>query len=135
LTIGHHGIFSLTPIWLLAVPGLFWLWRGQGYRMGALAGLIAAPAVICLTFYILRPQVERNYGGTAHGFPWIVWVSPLWLMAMLPTADKLSGSRVGRSLGYFLLAVSVLSVTYPVWNPWTFPWLTNLFVYEGWSSF
>ncbi|MGA2031428.1 MAG: hypothetical protein ABSG68_04165, partial [Thermoguttaceae bacterium] len=27
--VGHHGIFSLTPMWLLSVAGLLaWLWRG-----------------------------------------------------------------------------------------------------------
>ena len=27
--VGHHGIFSLTPVWLLAVPGVILLGWGR----------------------------------------------------------------------------------------------------------
>jgi hypothetical protein len=26
--IGHHGVFSLTAIWMFAIPGVYWLSRG-----------------------------------------------------------------------------------------------------------
>ena len=32
--VGHHGIFSLTPIWLLSVAGLgAWMWRNRDPRL------------------------------------------------------------------------------------------------------
>ena len=32
--VGHHGVFSLTPIWLLSVAGVAgWMWRGQDPRL------------------------------------------------------------------------------------------------------
>ncbi len=68
------------------------LWRARRFR--ELALLIAAAVVVCLTFYILRPQVDRNYGGMTSGFRWMFWFAPLWLVAMLPAADRLSSSRV-----------------------------------------
>jgi hypothetical protein len=132
LLIGHHGIFSLTPVWLLAIPGVFLLWLGAEYRLRDLAILIALITVVCIAFYILRPTVERNYGGMTSGFRWVFWLAPLWLMAVLPAADKLSVSRWGRLLGCVFIAFSALSASYPIWNPWTQPWLMHLWEYMGW---
>ena len=36
--VGHHGIFSLTPVWLLSIAGtVVWMWRGRE-RAAALVG-------------------------------------------------------------------------------------------------
>jgi hypothetical protein len=134
--VGHHGIFSLTPVWLLMIPGVVLLARersGYGYR--ALAGMIAVITVICVTFYILRPPLDRNYGGMTSGFRWVFWLAPLWLVASLPAADWLASRRWGRGLAYVLLALSVVSVVYPTWNPWTYPWLTDFWLYMEWEEF
>jgi len=50
---------------------------------------------------------------------------------MLPAADSLARRRWTRGLGLILLALSVLSGTYPTWNPWTHPWLMNFMQYLG----
>ena len=54
--VGHHGIFSLTPIWLLSVAGM-WMWlRSPDAVRRDLAIGIAAMTLICLVFYIgFRP--------------------------------------------------------------------------------
>jgi hypothetical protein len=130
-TIGHHGVFSLTPIWLLSAWGIALLWRGRRFR--ELALMIAVLSIVCLTFYILRPQADRNYGGMTSGFRWMFWFAPLWLVALLPAADRLSHSRAGRGIALVLLALSVLSASYPTWNPWTHPWLWNWVEYLGWT--
>jgi hypothetical protein len=136
LFIGHHGIFSLTPFWLLMIPGVVLLFRARnGYGYSALAAMIVIVTVVCMTFYILRPPLDRNYGGMTSGFRWVYWLAPLWLIASLPAADWLAGKRWGRAIGYVLLALSVLSVVYPTWNPWTYPWLTNFWIYMGWEQF
>ena len=130
--VGHHGIFSLTPIWLLIFPGLI-LWAvSKDYRSPSVAISIALISAVCIAFYICLPVEERNYGGMTSGFRWVFWLAPLWLLAILPVADKLSGWLAGRLLGYLLLACSVLSAAYPVWNPWVQPWLWNLWTYLGW---
>ena len=64
-------------------------------------------------------------GGTS-GLRWMFWLAPLWLLTMLPMADILARRRWTRALALVLLAFSVLSATYPTWNPWTHPWLMNL---------
>jgi hypothetical protein len=72
---------------------------------------------------LLRPLEDRNYGGVAAGFRWMFWFAPLWLLVMLPAADRMAPSRRWRIVGLVLLGFSVLSASYPTWNPWTHPWI------------
>jgi hypothetical protein len=134
--IGHHGIFSLTPMWLLSAWGTWiWLRRGTTAERQLAAG-IALLTVVVLTFYIgLRPQIDRNYGGMTSGLRWLFWLAPLWLVVMLPAADRLSQCRRGMSVALVLLTFSVLSANYPTWNPWTQPWIYNWLQSCGWRGF
>jgi hypothetical protein len=134
--VGHHGVFSLTPMWVLSVVGLgIWIARGSR-RQRELAAGIALLSIVCLVFYIgLRPQDDRNYGGMTSGFRWVFWLAPLWLAAMVPAADRLAVSRRGMAFGLVLLAFSVLSASYPTWNPWTQPWIYNWLETNDWHGF
>ncbi|HEX4415745.1 MAG TPA: hypothetical protein VH107_19090 [Lacipirellulaceae bacterium] len=131
--VGHHGVFSLTPIWLIAFAGAgMWLVSPE-CRYRELSALILSVSVICLIFFIgLRPQEDRNYGGMTSGFRWMFWCAPLWLVAMIPAADRLARSTAGQVFAAVLLSFSVLSVSYPTWNPWTHPWLYNWLQWCGW---
>jgi len=122
--IGHHGIFSLTPVWLLSLAGTMrWLRSGDARKRWLALG-IALLTLTVLVFYIaLRPQVDRNYGGMTCGLRWMFWFAPLWLVTMLPAVDWLSRTRLRQSIALGFLALSVFSVSYPTWNPWTQPWL------------
>lgn len=130
---GHHGVFSLTPIWLLAWAGLAYSAVARGGTPRAAAAAILLVSVTCLAFYLLRPLEDRNYGGMTSGFRWMFWFAPLWLFGLLPAADGLAGRRWGRCLAGLLLAASVMSAAYPTWNPWTHPWLYNFLEYLGWA--
>ena len=131
--VGHHGIFSLTPVWLLSVAGaVIWCWKGRDRRLRELALLIAAVTLVCLAFYLTRPLIYRNYGGMTCGLRWMFWFAPLWLLLMLPAADGLSARWWTRGIALILLLLSVLSATYPTWNPWTHPWLVNYLHYLEW---
>jgi hypothetical protein len=132
--VGHHGIFSLTPVWLASLAGLWILLARRGTAATAervVAAAILICTVACLAFYVTRPLEDRNYGGTATGFRWALWFAPLWLFAMLPAADALAGTRVRRIAAAILLAISVASASYPTWNPWTLPWLA---VYQDYRT-
>jgi len=134
--VGHHGVFSLTPIWLLSMVGLSMGMLKGDARQRQLALGIAMLSVVCLVFYIgFRPQADRNYGGMTSGFRWMFWFAPLWLFAMIPAADWLGRSRARQALALTLLAFSALSASYPTWNPWTHPWLYQWLEYCGWKSF
>ncbi|MBN2023900.1 MAG: hypothetical protein JW809_14045 [Pirellulales bacterium] len=130
--VGHHGIFSLTPMWLLSVAGvLVWLVRGDRNRR-ELAVLVGGVSVVCLVFFLFLETHGRNYGGMSCGFRWVFWLAPLWLVVMLPAADAMARRGWTQALALVLLAASVLSASYPTWNPWTHPWLLDYLHYLGW---
>jgi hypothetical protein len=129
--VGHRGIFSLTPAWLLVVPGLLAL-RGRRGGTAEFAAAIAAVSVVVIAFYLARPQVDRNYGGMSAGFRWVFWLAPLWVAAAVPAADRLARSRTGRAVALALLALSVVSVAAPTWNPWTHTWIHRGLTHAGW---
>jgi phage shock protein PspC (stress-responsive transcriptional regulator) len=132
MTVGHHGLFSLSPIWLLAMLGMI---GGMGAAVGARRALsviaFLATAVV-IGFYIWK---TNNYEGWTSGPRWQFWLIPLFLLAMLPIADGLGEARGGRTIAYLFLAVSVFSAVYPVFNPWRHPWIYNLCEYMGWLKY
>jgi len=152
--LGHHGIFSLTPIWLLSVIGCVMLLKKGNVDsqsisprastadaaprgLASLRGvglLVAAISIVCITFYITQGQENRNYGGGTSGLRWSFWLIPLWLVAMLPAADWLSGRRFAQFLTALLLAFSAMSASYPIWNPWSHPWMYQWMVHLGWLT-
>jgi hypothetical protein len=135
LLFGHHGLFVLTPIWLLAVGGMIAgtmkLVRKpptqpieeSGRSQALVAGMTLLLTIVVIGFYIVN---TNNYGGWTNGPRWLMWLTPFCLLVLLPAADWLAPRRWGRWLGYAFLAVSVLSVSYRDWNPWRHPWTYNL---------
>lgn len=153
LLLGHHGLFSLTPIWLLALAGigLTMLRRkerswpalifgrvdaGRDAGQVLLAALTLFLTVVVIGFYLfVTARMSNNYGGWTCGPRWLLWLTPFWLLTLLPAADYLAPRRWGRVLGYILLGISVLSVSYPALNPWRHPWIYNWFEAQGWIRY
>lgn len=130
--VGHHGIFSLTPVWWLSLlGGGLWLFRGER-RLKLFTLMALGVTLVCLAFYLWWPTVDRNYGGNASGFRWVFWMAPMWFMLMLPAAELLARRRWSRGVGLVLLGLSALSAAYPTWNAWTPPWIMNFLGYMGW---
>jgi hypothetical protein len=129
-TVGHHGVFLLTPVWILSFIGLG-IWTVQPFdrRFRYLALLILSLSLIVFAFYMVQGQATRNYGGMSSALRWLFWFVPLWSVPLVTTTDWLSRFRSGRAAGLFLLAVSVMSAAYPSWNPWSQPWSYQLMVY------
>lgn len=130
--VGHHGIYSLTPMWLLSGAGLLMALGQRDAAVRTMAAAILAVSLVCVAFYLLRPLEDRNYGGLTSGFRWVFWLAPLWLWGMLPALDASAPSRMRRGLVLLLVGLSVLSASYPTWNPWTHPWLWDLWKALGW---
>lgn len=121
ITFGHHGLFLLTPIWLLVPLGLL---RGpdfgpSDYRRLALAVLVAT--VVCLAFYLSRPLIDRNYGGVSVCFRWMLWFAPLWLLIIAPVLEGFTAAKQ-RIVVLVLLALSVFSMSTALGSPWQSPW-------------
>jgi hypothetical protein len=130
--LGHHGILSLTPIWLLSVVGAgLWLARGERNVRGVTAGIVVV-TLVCLAFYLARPLADRNYGGVTCGFRWMFWCTPMWLLVMLPAADAIAPRRGWRRVALGLLLVSAISAGYASLNPWSHPWLYEYWTFLGW---
>ena len=129
--VGHHGLFSLTPVWLLALFGMVLRQIGPlaASRLHRLTPLILA---VVLGFYIWR---TNNYGGWSSGPRWLFWLTPLLLLALIPAADKLGGSLLGRAFAYLCLGASAFSAAFPWNNPWRHPWLYQWAEYMDWVHY
>ena len=120
--VGHHGIFSLSPMWLLSIVGLAMLCAGRdpAARVGiGDRGRVARVRGLLYSATARRSELRRHDQRLSLG----ILDAPLWLMAMQPAADWASRRRSTQILAAALLAFSVMSVSYPTWNPWTQPWL------------
>jgi hypothetical protein len=152
LLVGHHGLFSLTPILLLAIAGsvigLFHLRRPGGANKPALKvepsgslhpplTVLLAQMTLLLTVVVVGFYIDKsdNYGGWTAGPRWLMWLTPLWLLTMLPVVDWLAERRWGRGLALVLLALSVLSASYPAWNAWRHPWIFTFMEAQGWINY
>jgi hypothetical protein len=156
---GHHGLFSLSPILLLAVCGMVrfsfadlrdWISippRGtdspapdsesQATNHARIQSLLAAVTlvltIVVVGFYL--GQYRPNYGGWTCGLRWLMWLSPLWLLCLVPIADHLAGCKWGRLLAYLLLGISVFSANFAAANPWRHPWIYRLMEALGWPGY
>jgi hypothetical protein len=155
--VGHHGVFSLTPVWALAAAAMvistaalvglcvyrfrlssqsrkaipFSISRDNGlpWFVPPLALLLS---VVVVGFYLIS---TNNYGGWTNGLRWLMWLTPIWLGCVLPIADLFAERRWTRAVCYVLLAVSVFSMNYEPWNPWRHPWLYDALQEMGWEGY
>lgn len=132
MTFGHHGIFSLTPVFLFAAYGAIRHIRRRG-RLTAMAWLTAVLTVVMVAFYTWNPKA-RNYGGSTQGLRWLFWLIPFWLILLPAGVGPGEDRRWFRRLALAALAVSVLSVGYALRSPWSHPWLLDLMEHLGWYS-
>lgn len=132
MTLGHHGIFSLTPIWFLMPVGLVGgLWFGPlEFRRLAFAVLVAT--VVCMFFYLSRPLIDRNYGGISICFRWLLWFAPLWLVMIAPLMESFGKTTWRRFILNGMLALSVFSMSMSLSTPWQSPWLYQFWQFLGW---
>ncbi|MBC7820645.1 MAG: hypothetical protein IAG10_27485, partial [Planctomycetaceae bacterium] len=129
-TIGHHGLLSLTPVWLLTLIGWLGWRRWPECRQRTLLVVGAGLTAVVFGFYLTRTQ-NYNYGGNSVALRWMLWLAPLWLLAMIPVFDAWGSRRGFQILASCLLAASVISASLPGSNPWQSTWLLSLM--ERWS--
>lgn len=135
LLFGHHGVFSLSPIWILSFAGMLALIGGAKmggrFQMRWLGWLALVVTAVVIGFYLSRPVMDRNYGGYCCTARWLLWLAPIWLMTMLPVVDWLGRSRLGQWVCLVMLFSSAVSALIHANNPWTLPWLYELWHLTG----
>ncbi|MCR9202610.1 MAG: hypothetical protein NXI04_28545 [Planctomycetaceae bacterium] len=134
-TVGHHGLLSLTPVFVLSLLG--WLGWGQSessrsYRVVRWMGAFLACAV--LAFYLTRTQ-NYNYGGNSAALRWMLWLGPFFWYAMIAPVQRLTQSRVGTLCVLVLSAAAGYSSVEARANPWKPGWLYRRMETAGWIDY
>ncbi|MBI1313933.1 hypothetical protein GC176_21780 [bacterium] len=133
-TVGHHGIFSLSPIFLVTL--LSWL-RPAWSRRTRLWPAVALGAVLTTTvlgFYLTRTE-NYNYGGNTFGLRWMIWLTPFWILGLLPALERLTARKSGFVMSLLLLSVSSFSSFNAARNPWGPSWLFDQMQAAGWIDY
>ncbi len=133
-TIGHHGLLSLTPVWLLTLIGWLGWRRWPECRQRTLLLVGAGLTAMVFGFYLTRTQ-NYNYGGNSVALRWMLWLVPLWLIAMIPVFDAWGSRRGFQILSTCLLAMSIVSASLPGSNPWQSTWLLSLMERWKWVDY
>lgn len=134
MTFGHHGLFSLTPMWLLVPIGLVaGVVRGSPEARRLMLAISIA-SVVCFLFYLNRPLIDRNYGGVSVCFRWLLWFAPLWLLVITPVMAWFETAPLRRGTLYTMLALSVFSMSASLETPWQSPWIYRFWQFLGWLS-
>ncbi len=124
MLIGHRGMFSLTPIFLLAiVPMIKAMTGSEGKRMTVLAMMTGFLTVVLFGFYTYK---THNYGGSSQGLRWLFWIFPLWMIFVPKGFESGQTSRAMRWVGILCLGFSVLTVGYGMRIPWSHPWILDM---------
>jgi hypothetical protein len=134
MLLGHHGIFSLSPIFLFTLLGVWKACRSASNPLRAFAALAAFLTLLLLVFYTFFAG-QRNYGGMCCGLRWFFWLIPLWLMLLPEGLRDGSARRWFRGMALAFLLVSAVSVFYCARNPWSRPWLQQYLYYKQWIKY
>ena len=122
IMIGHHGFWSLTPIWLFSLCAAIVLCLQTDKFWQPLARLTLALTLILIGFYIFRPIQDRNYGGVASGFRWMFWLIPLYSLLLIQALHSARRSVLIGTIFVLTLLVSIYSAHVAFLNPWQNPW-------------
>ncbi len=151
-TLGHHGILSLSPVLLLTLTGWLSLLRRPGASSDASSDAsLTAPELrpevlrpvlwlgVILTaatlgFYLSRTQ-NYNYGGNSAALRWMLWLSPFWWLALLPSIERIRLRRRFLSAALLLLVASSISAGWSQNRPWRPPWLFEVLQQAGWIDY
>lgn len=127
-TFGHHGFFTLTPIFLVSVVGFV---RNLRDRQRGLRPIAAISALSSLAVFAFVTWKTHNYGGTCQGSRWLFWLIPMWLIMLPAGVEWIARRPLGRWLAVLFLAVSAFSMAYASRMPWSRSWLHELCAAAG----
>jgi hypothetical protein len=101
----YRGLFYLSPILLLSLPGLVFLWRDPRFRSTAV--LVAA---LLAGFLLYVASYLYWSGGDAVGPRFLVPLVPFLMLPVARAWSEWSARRVGRIALWIVLVLSALNV-------------------------
>lgn len=116
LILGHHGLLSMTPVFLLSFWSMFRAAIRRNNRF-AEALTIGIPVVLCLLFLGMR---TRNYGGVSAGLRWMIHAMPFLFLFTADWIDR-HRSRISMVLLAALAAIGFAILCDIPWSnggPW-----------------
>jgi hypothetical protein len=119
MTFGHHGIFSLTPIFLFSVWGALRLLAGGGRFLKVWCVLTLAAIAGLVGYYFYDPAVWAS-GGAMNQYLWVFWSIPA-LVALLALVSALTVLRRGgepmAAVAWITAVLTVLLLAFYTWTP------------------
>jgi hypothetical protein len=135
MTLGHHGVFSLTPVFLFSMLGTLRCLFGRGTDLKVLAWLALALALGLLGFTFWKPETMSGFVDTLRarlikdpsaakaapavpGLHGLVWMVP-FLLFTIYGAVRLFFARDGRlqALAGMTLLLTAALLAFYTWNP------------------
>jgi len=136
LLLGHHGVFSLTPVFLIAFFGMF-------QRKPAMEAIQRLGLFLSLGLLIFYTFKTNNYGGVCQGVRWLFWLIPFWLISLAPVVDRSFHSRKFRVFALIALLLSIMSASHALSGnkdkgrpgPWSPSWVQILMHDMHWIEY
>jgi len=136
LLVGHHGIFSLTPVFLIA-------FYGMAQRKPALAAIQRMGIFLTFGLLLFYTFKTNNYGGVCQGARWLFWLIPFWLISLAPVVDRHFNSRGFRVFALVALLASIMSTSHALSGnknkgrsgPWSPSWVLIVMQDMGWVDY
>lgn len=123
LTLGHHGIFSLTPVFVFSMVAMVRSMFGFDRRLRVFSWLTLVLTCTITAFYVWK---THNYGGSTQGARWLFWLFPFWLI-LLPLGFEGAQSRPWlRWMTLAALGFAVFNTGYGLQQPWSHPWIVDM---------
>jgi len=132
--IGHHGVFSLSPILLLMLPGYYFGTRNKISVLRGIHFMGILLTVAIFAFYWKRTE-NYNYGGVSVALRWVLWLTPFWLLAIAETIETFRNRRWLPAVIILLGLPSLYSAWGPWQTPWQQPWIYNAMQTQGWINY
>jgi hypothetical protein len=134
MLVGHHGILSLSPIFVFTLIGVWSSLRSRGSPLRAFAVLAAFLTLVLLVFCTFFAG-SRSYGGMCCGLRFFFWLIPLWLMLLPEGLRGKTAHRWFRGMALAFLLISAISVFYCAHDPWARPWIHEYLHYMQWIGY
>lgn len=125
ITLGHHGLFSITPVLLLSLISFGLAFTRKKYFVKAFTWGIFICSMAVFAFVMIKTS---NYGGYCIGLRWFILFMPMWVFVALPVIERWQKNIGGKIALVGLLIFSIPAVAQSLfWDPYIRGWFERLY--------